>query len=220
MATITYKDSTAKRKIRRHWPVYARNWLGTQDSWVRLLPFPTTKGPRQPYLHRPGGGQLTNPDGMFGAFGAHHVDLLVLEHCGTEQNLNDKRARYAQSHDGTILALPRPWRQDWHVLIRGGQGGTYKRPEELVQLSRASTVAPWHGPPYCVRAASHDSDWKFPVRSILCLYFVTPAVLAKLHKATRFPRHELFATHSRLAQIQERGMRDWLSGGLTMRQFR
>ena len=138
VASITLSDSQAKKRMRELWPVYAPKWLGSTGRWVRLLPFPVLGGPRQPYLHRPGGALITNPDGMFGAFGEHHVDLLVVEHCSTLQNFYDKRSRYTTSHDGLLLALPRPWREDWVGTIHGGRGGRQLEFGRIVELSCTS----------------------------------------------------------------------------------
>jgi hypothetical protein len=130
---LILSDAQAKASLRDLWPTCVPNWMGSRKDWLRLLPFPIGNPPKQPYLHRPGGGRISNPDGLYASFGEQYVDLIALEHCGTEQNFNDKRSRYTQSHDGSILAIPQPWRSEWLFLIHGGKGGTYIKPEQLIR---------------------------------------------------------------------------------------
>lgn len=219
VASITLTDAQAKKRMRELWPVYAPNWLGSTGRWVRLLPFPVKNGPRQPYLHHPGGALVTNPDGMFGAFGEHHVDLLVIEHCSTLQNFYDKRSRYTTSHDGLLLALPRPWREDWLGTIHGGKGGKQLEFGEIVELSRNSTFKPWEGRPYYHGAPDNESDWKFPVRSVLCCYFLKPKDFIRVRDSGNLiPRHEYISKHGRLGQINHPKFREWLRAALAAKQ--
>lgn len=219
-APIVLKDSEAKQRMRDRWPVYAPGWLGGENNWLRLLPFPVSPGPRQPYLHRPGGTLVTNPDGMFGSFGEHHVDLLVLEHCSTLQNFYDKRSRYGTTHDGLILALPQPWRDEWQATVRGGRGGNKLDFRELVELSRGSgCLPPWVGRSFHPKAADDSDDWKFSVRSVLCCYFLKPVDLSKIKKSGNLiPRHEFVTQHGRIGQINHKDFRNWLKKALHVEQ--
>lgn len=202
--------------MRELWPVYAPNWLGTTGRWVRLLPFPVTGGPRQPYLHRPGGSLVTNPDGLFGDFGDHHVNLVVIEHCSSLQNFFDKRSRYVAAHDGLILALPRPWREDWLGRIRGGRGGRWLSFGDIVQMSRGSTFEPWKGQGYYAGASGLETDWKFAVRSLFCCYFLKPSDLIRVRgSGNAFFPHEYVTQHGRLGQITHAGLRTRLGAALT-----
>ena len=215
-APIILKDGEAKQRMRSLWPVYAPQWFGGSSNWVRLLPFPVTPGPRQPYLHHPGGALVTNPDGMFGAFGEHYVDLLILEHCSTLQNFYDKRSRYGTTHDGLLLALPKPWRDDWLGTIRGGKGGKQLYFREIVELSRGlGCMGPWEGRSYHPKSPNSTDDWKFSVRSILCCYFLKPADLATIKlSGNLIPRHEFVTQHGRIGQINHAKFRDWLKKAL------
>lgn len=219
-APIELKDGPAKQRMRDLWPVYAAGWFGGSSNWVRLLPFPVSPGPRQPYLHRPGGALVTNPDGMFGAFGEHHVDLLVLEHCSTLQNFYDKRSRYGTTHDGLQLALPRPWRDDWKGTVRGGRGGKQLHFREIVELSRGPGLLPaWEGRSFHPKALGDDDDWKFAVRSVLCCYFLRPKDLAKIKSSGNLiPRHEYVTQHGRIGQINYADFREWLKTALHVNQ--
>lgn len=219
VASITLSDAQAKKRMRELWPVYAPTWLGSTGRWVRLLPFPVKHGPRQPYLHHPGGALVTNPDGMFGAFGEHHVDLLVIEHCSTLQNFYDKRSRYTAVHDGLMLALPRPWREDWDIRIHGGQGGKWLTFGEIVALSRASAFEPWEGRPYYHGAPANESDWKFSVRSMLCCYFLKPKDFKIVcGSGNLIPRYEYISMHGRIGQINHPKFREWLRAALAVKQ--
>ncbi len=218
--SIELNDSAAKQKMRSLWPIYVPNWLGGTGNWVRLLPFPVIRGPLQPYLHRPGGALVTNPDGLFGSFGEHHVDLLVLEHCGTLQNFYDKRSRYGTSHDGLLLALPQPWRDNWQGVIHGGKGGKMLDFGDIVELSRGPGCLPaWIGRSYHPRAPWANDDWKFSVRSVLCCFFLKPRDLAVIRKSGNLmPRHEFVTQHGRIGQINHSVFRDWLRSALQSSQ--
>jgi hypothetical protein len=217
---ITLSDGEAKQRMRELWPVYAPGWLGGNQNWVRLLPFPVQRGPRQPYLHHPGGALVTNPDGMMGAFGEHHVDLLVLEHCGSLQNFYDKRSRYAMTHDGLLLALPRPWREDWLGLIHGGQGGRWVEFGDIVEMSRGQQILPpWVGCSFHPSATQHQDDWKFAVRSVMCCYFLAPHDLQVIRTSGNlFPRHEFVTQHGRIGQITHLAFRNWLQQAIHAQQ--
>lgn len=217
---ITLTDGQAKQRMREFWPVYAPQWFGGTQNWVMLLPFPVTKGPRKPYLHRPGGALVTNPDGMFGAFGEHHVDLLVIEHCSSLQNFYDKRSRYTTSHDGLLFALPQPWREDWLGRIKGGRGGRWLEFGKIVELSRGTgCMSPWVGRSYHPKAKDCQSDWKFSVRDILCCYFLSPSDLESLRTSGNvIPRHEFVIQHGRIGQITYGAFRDWLGRAMNVQQ--
>jgi hypothetical protein len=44
-----------------------------------------------------------------GAASAAFVDCIVVESCGTAQNLNDKRSRYAARTTSFMVKIPGPW---------------------------------------------------------------------------------------------------------------
>lgn len=219
-APIILKDGQAKQRMRDLWPTYAAEWFGGSSNWVRVLPFPDASGPRQPYLHRPGGALVTNPDGMFGAFGEHHVDLLALEHCSSLQNFYDKRSRYGASHDGLLLALPEPWRSARKAKVKGRPPGNLRTFQEVVELSRGSPVlSPWIGRSYHPKAPNAQDDWKFSVRSILCCYFLKPEDLTKVKASGNLiPRYEFVTQHGRIGQITHKDFREWLGKALTASQ--
>lgn len=221
--SITLLDGEAKAALRDLWPTCAENWMGSGKTWLRMLPFPISKGPNQPYLHRPGGGRVSNPDGLYACFGEHFVDLIALEHCGTEQNFNDKRSRYAQSHDGTILAVPQPWRSQWLFLIHGGRGGTYLKPAQIIRnltpssLGFGKPLAPWTGRPLYKNADPAHRDWKFPVRSVRCIYFLSPKTLTVLRSSgMKLSAHEFATTHGKLRSINQQDVRKWLTSAFSI----
>lgn len=109
--------------MREDWPIYRNIWLGAPGEWLRLLPFSIKGSPPKPYLRTPGGALLSNPDGLFGSFGANFVDLVILEHCSSKQNFFDKRSTYAASHASILLALPERWCNEWQVRVHGGHRG-------------------------------------------------------------------------------------------------
>lgn len=216
----TYDDSTAKRLMRDTWPIYKKDWLGAHGDWLRLLPFPIRGGPIKPYLHTPGGALISSPDGMFGAFGENFVDVLILEHCSSKQNFFDKRSRYGASHSSIILGLPSAWCNDWIARVHGGHGGSWKYFGELVQQSGKVPSPPWLGRCVHPNAKRSEYDWKFPVRSLICVYFLNPTDKVALEKSGLvLPRHEYVTTHSRIAQITAQSFRKWISAAMDTNQF-
>lgn len=217
---ITYSDAQAKKIMRDSWPIYKKGWLGSPGEWMRLLPFPIKGGPPKPYLHTPGGALLSSPDGLFGSFGTNFVDLVVLEHCSTKQNFFDKRSRYGVSHSSIMLGLPTSWCNNWMALTHGGQGGTWAHFGELVQRSGNLPPPAWLGPCVHPQVRKGSVDWKFPVRSLMCVYFINERDRNSLRDSgLTLPRHEYVTTHSRLSQITSKGLRDWLRPAMNVQQF-
>lgn len=215
MTPLSFSDKQAKAAMLK-WPVFPDGWLSTAGSWVRLLPSKTSPSP---YLHSPGGALLSNPDGLFATFGQNFADLLVLEHCSSRQNFYDKRSRYGPSHSAVMLGLPERW-LNTTATTHGGQGGTTMKFGAMVQASGNVMHPAWLAPSCYANAPPRSIDWKFPVRKVVCVYFLTPKDRNFIRDSgITFPRHEFISMHGRIAQITHKGLREWLQGALASNQI-
>jgi hypothetical protein len=163
-----YKDAHAKN-IMRSWPIVANKQFG-RETWLRLLPFPVHHQiglPSLPYLYRVGDRSKTYPDGLYARFGSGFEDVIVFEHCGTRQNLYDKRSRYASSKAINMLALPEEWYSKWEVLVNDRKSAKYRTMRSLI-YKHGFKGQQWMGPR--IGKARGKKDWKIPIRKLNVVY--------------------------------------------------
>ncbi|MBK7033766.1 MAG: hypothetical protein IPH49_10985 [Ignavibacteria bacterium] len=195
-------DADAKFALRK-WPIVARSLFGNKP-WIRLLPFPVNNVsglPTMPYLFRMGDTAKTCPDGLYASFGEQYVDVIAIEHCNSEQNLSDKRARYAISKRVNFLALPEEWHSDWLVLVHGGQGGKYRKMRSLI-YKHGFKGEQWNG--WRLGASRDKKDWMIPIRDTHVIYAL------KHNSGHRLDSHEIQITHAELNQITQKALRERL----------
>jgi hypothetical protein len=114
-------DAQAKGAL-REWAVETRIWSGGDYvHWLRAQPTAADDTARAPRLTVPGSSEFqTQPDGLWITLGvvkpvpeippqARFADCLVVEVCGTAQNLSDKRARYSARTSALIIEMRQPW---------------------------------------------------------------------------------------------------------------
>jgi hypothetical protein len=71
-----------------------------------------------------------------------YADAIVLEICGSIQNLNDKRSRYAATVRSLVLTCPIAW-LDYPITVqRGGQAPRWQACRSLVKKPTAELVLP------------------------------------------------------------------------------
>jgi hypothetical protein len=104
-------DGEAK-DILRTWPNQSSDlWPppGGTGFWLRAQP--TDGDVAGPTLSSPGAKFfITQPDGLWVFFLDYRTcDVVVVEHCGTIQNLNDKRSRYIPASHSTVLTWTTKW---------------------------------------------------------------------------------------------------------------
>lgn len=121
-------DAQAKARLDA-WPTVTGIWTRTDDTtrWLRAQPpVASVTGPR---LEIPGAGAFrTQPDGLWITLGirpsdmnatATFADCVAVESCGTPQNFNDKRSRYAARTTSLVVKLPSAW-LDATVTVQSG----------------------------------------------------------------------------------------------------
>ena len=114
MAKRKLSDAEAKAILLKKWPTRTKHWppLGGRGYWLRGQPREgKMAGPK---LASPGMKLFaTQPDGLWIHFqGVASCDVVVIEVCGTAQNLNDKRSRYFPSTHSFCLLYTSPSPRD------------------------------------------------------------------------------------------------------------
>ncbi|WP_270936703.1 hypothetical protein [Falsiroseomonas oryzae] len=125
-------DELVRRRLRQ-WPQrppgaprtsrQAGTWMRARPGEANLL--------GQPFLKFPGASTFrTIPDGLWLHFGPdpddRWADILCIEACGSVQNLQDKRARFAPSTSSLLVVCPVRWLHEpaepndptprWHLI--------------------------------------------------------------------------------------------------------
>ena len=194
-------DREAKERI-SSWPEHTRIWSRTDRrvGWLRAQP---STGKTSPRLQLPGAGAFrTQPDGLWVTLGiepadettqASFVDCICIESCGTVQNFNDKRSRYAARTTSLMLAIPRRW-LDGSVTVRAG--ATRARAEVL-------------------RGKLAREDVSLPVRHLRILYALPdddadPSLFARITAAMVLEAHEYVCPQRVLGQFKGQPMQKFL----------
>lgn len=137
MAKLSDAQAKAIMRDSKHWPTCTSKW-GVQAKghyWIRCQPSDTANSKSKlPYLRSPGANLFTTkPDGLWAYFnGVCSVDAIVIEVCGTIQNLNDKRSRYGNACSSLVLTTPVSWlngqvrRQKGGLMLRHEACGTFR----------------------------------------------------------------------------------------------
>jgi hypothetical protein len=104
-------DWLVKERLRR-WPQRPPG-IGGTAPWLRGRPADEELR-CYPFLKLPGSaGWRTLPDGLWLNFGGTpvdpYVDIFAIEACGSQQNLLDKRARFAPSTHSLLAVCPVDW---------------------------------------------------------------------------------------------------------------
>ena len=152
-----------------------------------------------PYLKPPGARQLTtNSDGMY--IFAHpadgFADVIAIEHCGKNQNFNDKRSRYTPGGGNLHLAVPLDW-----LKAKASVGSTYWK------------ASNWF-------SAAPVADLLLTVRHLRVVLALTPKDYKDFHD-NHFPAaHEYFCKHTDLQQYTQQGMQDFIKSLAMMKHFK
>lgn len=196
-------DKAAKESLLKHWPTVTESlWPlpGDPDAkWLRAQPgMRNSKCKPTPTLRQPGGTRFrTQPDGMWMHIVPNdYCDVMAIEVCGSLQNFNDKRSRYAANHGSLVVTCSECW-----LLEKVGiQGGGKRSRIEVTGGTRQDA----------------SGGMKLPVRWLSVLYFL-PDSSANNHYRTwtshNLPGpHEYVAPHSALSQYNAQRTQTFLQG--------
>lgn len=127
-----------------------------------------------------------------------YADCVVIESCGTEQNLFDKRSRYAARTTSTLLELRRSWLEE--EIRLPGRGGPLR--------SRGSALGGTLGD------LRERERVVLPVRHLRVLYALPDegpqSLLARVRNRMTFEAHEFVCPQRLLTQWNLGGMQDFL----------
>ncbi len=123
MAKKKLKDKEAKAILLK-WPTRTKKlWAPPRGTgyWVQSQPKSGKKA--GPKLSAPGASLFnTQPDGMYLHFtDTTSCDAVVVEVCGTVQNLNDKRSRYFPANHSLVAKVSKDWLLEEVTVAKGGQ---------------------------------------------------------------------------------------------------
>lgn len=180
MAATKLSDAAAKAILLK-WPGRTKSvWPAPTGIgfWVRAQPVPSNvAGPK---ISSPGAKLFkTQPDGLWAHFAeTEYCDVVVIEVCGTVQNLNDKRSRYIPSSHSLILSCPLTWLEEDVSVQRGGKSPRWRATASI--------------------SAKPTSNISVPIRHLRVLYALPNAVYSAWSRNHTPTGYEFFAPHSSL----------------------
>lgn len=195
-------DAAAK-KLLVSWPtVTTALWAppGGTGKWIQAQP---PDGLRStPKIYAPGSTLFsTQPDGMWLHFnGLVSCDVMVIEVCGSTQNLGDKRSRYMPTTQSLVVRVPRHWADS---PISAGQGGQVRPRREHAQSLPSFS-------------ADHVD---VPIRALRVLYALPNDIYATWTVQHSPAGHEYFMPHSALATYGNRKTQTFLKSMSPTKQF-
>ncbi len=201
MAASKLSDAQAKT-ILLGWPGRTKSvWPspGKKGFWIRAQPA-STKMPG-PKISSPGAALFkTQPDGLWVYFsGTEFCDVVVVEVCGTVQNLNDKRSRYIPASHSIVLMCPLPWLEEEVAVQRGGKSPRWK-----------ATATITHKP---------SADLTLPIRHLRVLYALPNDVYSSWCSNHTPSGYEFFCPHSSLDSYNSPKMQTFLGQMSIWSQF-
>jgi hypothetical protein len=185
---VTLSDADAKKILGESWSERTEVW-GTR-SWLRAQPN-TERGVTAPRLEVAGSSAFKiHPDGLYvRLYDGGYCDLIVIEVCGSQPNLGDKRSRYAPSATSLILKCSPKWMTGNVTIQKGGQ-----RPRWQVA---GLTSEPPH-------------PLQFSVRHLRVLYSLPKKLYVKWKSNVTCLPYEFFCPHSSLKSFSNHSFRDFL----------
>jgi hypothetical protein len=184
-------DNEAK-SILLGWPGRTKIWPppGGSGYWIRAQPKSGTKV--GPTLSAPGALLFhTQPDGMWVHFrNAESCDVVIVEVCGTAQNLNDKRSRYIPASHSVVVRCPLVWLLVAMPTRAGGEAPRW-------EASRSFDEKP-------------SGDIAVPVRHLRVLYALPDSLYHRWCNEHVPTGQELFCPHSSLGSFNGQKMQSFL----------
>ena len=177
------------------WPTRTKTlWAtpGGKGYWLRAQPKPGSSRAKTPKIAAPGARLFTTqPDGMWVYLkDPEFTDIVIVEACGSAQNLNDKRSRYAANVRSMVLTCPLPWL------------------EEEVSIQSGGFAPRWEA---CRTLATHPTkDITLPIRYLRVLFAIPNALYPSWATNNVADGHEFFCRHSSLGSYTSQTMQRFL----------
>ena len=201
MSSPKLTDAAAKAILLK-WPRRSNSlWPAPSIGgfWLRAQPKDgSATGPR---ICSPGAKLFTTqPDGLWACFAKRQFcDLVVIEVCGSIQNLNDKRSRYIPSSHSLVLSCSAAWFNE-HVPVQGG--GKSPRCKALGSFGKAPA-----------------SDINVPIRFMRILYAIPDKQYGSWCLNHTPTGQEFFCKHSSLSAYKGPQMQSFLRQMSILSQF-
>jgi len=193
-------DGEAKKVLLR-WPGRTRVWPPPQGRGFWIRGQPGSGGKPGPRISSPGATLFTTqPDGLWVHFNSViSCDVVVVEVCGTIQNLNDKRSRYIPASHSLVLACSAAWFAEETTVQRGGRRPRWKA---------------------AVSISKKPGNLELPIRHLRVLYAIRNALYHKWCREHTPTGYEFFCPHSSLATYNSQQMQAFLRQMSSAAQFR
>lgn len=202
MSRESLRDREAK-DILRSWgtrPTKLFRSSKTVGYWLRAQP--PDGNVTGPVLTAPGAELFTTqPDGLWLWFGGgmRFVDVIAVEVCQKNQNLNDKRSRYMPTNHALLVQCSKQWLTATVRLQNGGRTARWKACGTLKERE-------------C-------SDCYLPVRHIRVLYALPDNLYDKWLSNITPAAYEFFCQHTSLRSYTAKGYREFLTRMIPGAQF-
>lgn len=195
MAKAKLSDREAK-EILRDWPRRSKKlWAvpGGRGFWLRAQPIDKASKVKSPRISIPGSKLFaTQPDGMYVFLrNPEFADIVAIEVCGTPQNLNDKRSRYAATVRSLVLSCPLAWLEA-EIPIQKGRNTSRWEASRLFGARKPTT------------------DLSLPIRYLRVLYALPNDMYADWVNNNVPGGHEYLCPHSSLSSHNSQNMRMFL----------
>ena len=198
---VTLSDAEAKAILETRWPRRTNTWPipAYTGYWIRACPSVSP----QPFLHPAGATALTTrPDGLY--IYAHipsgFVDVIAIEVCVSNQNLNDKRSRYTPLSGNVQLTLPIGWLNSTIAIQKG-------RNKHIWSASGWFDSAP-------------TADVRLTIRHMRALFALRQQDYTNFGSNQLPAGHEYFCMHQDLVQINNQYMQKFIKGMALMNHFK
>ena len=197
-------DGQAKSILVSTWAERTKLWLASKHEgyWIRARPS-LKNTPPSPYLMTPGVNRFSNqPDGLWLYFANYEwVDAVCVEHCGSIQNLNDKRSRYMPTLGSMVVRVKPSWLNQEISVENGGSRPRWERCKSIE------------------KAPSDSGEYFIPVRQYRVLYALKKEDYEKWIPEHVPMGHEYFCTHAALSQYNTPKMQSFLKSMNYERHF-
>lgn len=197
-------DREAKNILLR-WPTRTKKlWStpGGRGFWLQAQPKPQGYKAKTPTISAPGAELFkTQPDGMWVYLKyPDFADVVAIEVCGSVQNLNDKRSRYAANVRSMVLECPISWLREEVTIQRGGSAARW-------EACRSIDSFPLE-------------DIRLPIRYLRALFAIPNVIYSSWARNNVADGHEFFCRHSSLDSYNNQAMQSFLRQMSYASQFR
>jgi len=201
MASKKLTDGQAKGILLK-WPTRTKKlWPPPSGTGYWIQGQPKSGTMPGPCLSAPGATLFkTQPDGLWVHFQKQtSCDVVVVEVCGSIQNLNDKRSRYIPSSHSLVLSCKKTWLEEEITVNKGSKSPRWKASVSLGLLP--------------------NEDLSIPVRHLRVVYALPNEKYDEWCSQHTPTGYEFFCPHSSLDSYKSQKMQNFLKQMSIAAQF-